>query len=597
MTFLNTKYLLIIIPIILIFVYLNYKLDRTFYNWIKDHWFYKRTKANKISFCLYLASVSLLIIALLDLRGPVENIEGKVSSQKTIILIDSSSSMLTEDVRPNRYKKALLLIKHYVKKAVGQQISLVVFSDGTKRIIPFTEDIDLIEARINSIEKLTLKKGGTALSLAIQESIQFLKNNSEDNSYFTGNILLITDAEETQDALDLNIPDNISVAVIGVGTKKGGTIPIRNSQGTFQRNKRFKGADVVSKLDESFLQKLGNKIKNYKYWIATSYSIPTEEILSFFNKKHKLKESNSSFKIQPVLSEYLLIPAVILFILSILLKYPRQFHIVKLLLVVSLISISSLRAEDNEPKKSSKTIELENKLINNNLEKQGKLVLGSSLLQDGFSKESETLYEENLQSSINENNKEHHFNYATSLLKNGKIGNGIKKFQNITDYLDRNPSVNNKKLSKSIKENILKAFLSQQGGGKGKKQNKEDKNQSNQNDNKDNKQDQSGDDKKNKDSSDKNNKSDNKKKDNEQGNEKNKDKENHKNQNKDKKEDGKRDKKNNKKQDQSSEKNDKKKPEKLPAILKQLKSQDNQLQKKLIDAKTIKRKSRDQKDW
>ena len=73
-------------------------------------------------------------------------------TNKTIILVDSSASMLAEDVRPNRFKKALLLVKHYVKKAVGQQISLVVFSDNQKRIIPFTDDIDLINARLERLE-------------------------------------------------------------------------------------------------------------------------------------------------------------------------------------------------------------------------------------------------------------------------------------------------------------------------------------------------------------------------------------------------------------------------------------------------------------
>ena len=41
-----------------------------------------------------------------------------------------------------------------------------------------------------------------------------------------------------------------------------------------------------------FLKKLGSFAKNYKYWIALSYNMPTQEILSFFGKIHegKLKE-------------------------------------------------------------------------------------------------------------------------------------------------------------------------------------------------------------------------------------------------------------------------------------------------------------------
>ena len=36
---------------------------------------------------------------------------------------------------------------------------------------------------------------------------------------------------------------------------------------------------------------------------------------------------------------------------------------------------------------------------------------------------------------------------------------------------------------------------------------------------------------------------------------------------------------------------------KLPALLKQLMSDDNKLQKKMIDAKTLRRKASDEKDW
>ena len=55
------------------------------------------------------------------------------------------------------------------------------------------------------------------------------------------------------------------------------------------------------------------------------------------------------------------------------------------------------------------------------------------------------------------------------------------------------------------------------------------------------------------------------------------------------------DQKNKQKNDQA--KDGKAKKDKVPSILKQLLSDDNQLQKKVIDANTVKGKSREKKDW
>jgi Ca-activated chloride channel family protein len=196
--------------------------------------------------------------------------------------------MLAEDVRPNRFEKASLLAKHFIKKAVGHQISIVVFSDGQKRIVPFTNDMDLIEARLNALKELDLERGGTGLSLAIQESIQYFVD-SEKRPF--GNILVLTDAEETDGGLDLDVPEGISVGVVGVGTAKGAPIPMRSSRGVFSGNKKHQGKTVISKLDEEYLKKLGTEIEHFKYWVASSYSLPTEKILGFFNRAFKTKNA------------------------------------------------------------------------------------------------------------------------------------------------------------------------------------------------------------------------------------------------------------------------------------------------------------------
>ena len=524
---------------------------------------------------MLILSISFFLLSLLDLRGKEVQVNSKTSDERTIILIDTSASMSVEDVRPNRFEKALLLVKHYVRKAVGQKIAVIVFSDGQKTIVPFTDDFNLLNARIETLKNLSLSRGGTGLSLAIQESIQYFKDTAEEPK---GNILIFSDAEENDGGIEISVPASVSVAVVGVGTARGGPIPIRNKQGVFKGNKKFKGKEVVSKLNESFLKDLGKKIKNYNFWIATSYSLPTSEILSFFSKAADTRDSENQFRIRPVLLEFLLIPAFVFLMLSSLFRM-RKAYISSLIVFMFLFQPNLSRAEEKEePVKSAKTLAMEQAFIQGELTDEEKKAYASSLLEDNFPEQAEMLYDEVLKPKIDKKNLSHHFNKATAQLKNKKIGTAIENYKEILSHLEKNPNEKYKDIEKVSKENLLKALMSQQGQGSGKGEDSDEK-----------------DDKKDSKESDKSDegkpKKDDKKED-------GKDQDN-KNDEKDKKPDESKNNDKDKQKEDKSESSDekKKRKKKLPALLKQLLSDDNKLQKKMIDAETTERKKRDQKDW
>lgn len=578
MTLNNLNYLFPVVVFLAIFFFLYFRNRRNFFQWVEDHWFFKQSLLNKFSTYLYFAGIVLVVLAMLDLRGAEKRIKGASLDQKTIILIDSSASMLAEDVRPNRFKKALLLVKHYVKKAVGQQISIVVFSDSQKRIIPFTDDIDLIYARIERLNELNLGRGGTGLSQAIAESVEYFKSSGGELS---GNILIFSDAEETELGFPLKIPSEITVGMIGIGTAKGAPIPERDSRGEFKGNKKFQGKVVISKLNEEMLKSLSNKIEHYRYWIATSYSLPTEEILSFFNRVSRVKNNENEFRVRPVMANYLLVPGSIFLILAFLLNFRKSFSLVMLIFMTTITMAQQPEGgEPKEPVKSENTLKLESLLSKNQLGDKGKKKLAESLLQDGFPALAETLYEEVLPKKINPSELRDFSNYALSKIQNGKKVEGLEDSKEMLEYLEKNNVDQSGEIVKNLEKNILKAIEEGGGGGKGKSQSKD----------------------KNKDKKEKSDKD-------KSGGDGDKDpqdpKDNEDQENKDKE----GDKEDQKKNDSGKEKDDKKdKPQesegdkeemkkKLPALLKQLISDDNQLQKKIIDAKTTERKTREQKDW
>ena len=588
MSFMHIEFVIPILVFIFLLILFISKKESKFYGWVKDYWFYERTTTSRISSILFCIGLGLLVMGILDLRGPEKNIEAKVSKQETMILIDSSASMLSEDVRPNRFKKAIILAKHYVKKAVGQHISITVFSVSQKRIIPFNNDVDLLDARLSGLENLDLTRGGTGLKLAIQETVQYYKARSGS---VKGNILIFTDAENNGDFGVVNIQEDINIAIVGVGTLKGGTIPIRDKRGNFKGNKKYKGNEVITKLDEKTLRSLGKKIKNYKYWTASSYSLPTDKVIDFFGIKSSEQDKKDNIRIRPVLANYIMIPAVVLLIISFILKNFKSF-IVPLMV---LISFNIYPQEKDKPKKekSKAVLELEKKFKNGSISQLEKRKLANELLKQKFSKESASLYREMTDRKVTDSNKEDYFNWGASELMSGNVNGGLNIYKELYEYLKENAPES--QLMKDTKKNILNALMQNQ-QQKDKKKKQDEKNKK---DKKNKKKNQKKGEKKSKDGSksDENDKK-GKESNDESKPEKNKDKPS-KDKSKDNDKDDKSKNKDKDKNDKNQKKNDKQteRKEKLPALLKQLMSDDNQLQRKVIDAATTKRAQGDKKDW
>jgi Ca-activated chloride channel family protein len=261
---------------------------------------------------------------LLDLRGGEQKIKTNIPDQKTIIVLDNSLSMLCEDIRPSRFSKSIQLARHFVKNAPGHKIAIVLFSDNQKRVLPFTDDIDLIDARLSSLDKTNSVSGGTNISQAITEAVQYFEADSdEDSKEISGNLLVFTDSEEGDENFKLDIPTNINLAVVGVGTLSGGNIPLRWENNSFRGYKTFKGENVITKLDENYIKQMGKNTKNFKYWIVNSYSIPTDEIMNFLRASYSKKLGSGDIRIRPVLSHFILIPAILLYCLSVILgRFP-----------------------------------------------------------------------------------------------------------------------------------------------------------------------------------------------------------------------------------------------------------------------------------
>lgn len=478
MSFVHLAYLPWILGLIALFILLNFIYEFRYFSWIKRYWFLKRSWWSRLSSLFYVLGISLLLLSLLDLRGPEVRIKANIPDQKTLILIDASMSMMAEDVRPSRFQRSLLMARHFVSKAVGHQISVSIFSDNQKNIIPFTDDVDLLDSRIGALEEADLSNAGSNIKQALAEAIQVMREEigSADNA--TGNILIFSDGEEHENFKGLEVPAGINVAFVGVGTLQGAPLPIRRGSGQyayFDSFKQHRGERVISKLNEDFIKMLGSQIKSYQYWIATSYSMPTDEIISFFRTVFKAKSSQGEMKVRPVMYEYIVLPGVISLILGFLFSLPQTFAVLVLCLGLGAYQTTYANEEEKEKKLSPETSVYMERLKKGELNREEKLKLGEYLLRDGKAEAALSLYEENKVKDSSDSDAI--YNYGVALLKSGKLSQGADVLDKLQKKIQKEPSSKNEQLSKNIEESLMLAFKKE----KQKKEQNKDQKQNEQN--------------------------------------------------------------------------------------------------------------------
>jgi Ca-activated chloride channel family protein len=554
--------------VFILFITLYKRFEKKSVSWISKYFFKEPTNIYKLKNIFLYLGIGLMLLAALDLRGPEESVKVEMRTQKTVVLIDVSASMAVEDIRPNRFEKALMVAMHFVKKSVGHKIAVFIFSNETKQVVPFTDDIDHINARIEALNQYRTLSGTSNLSLAINEVSNYFKGEGEEG----GNILVFTDGEEHSKSMKTELDDSISLGIVGIGTAKGGRIPIRDNYNILRGHKKFNGNEVVSKLNEEFLKSSFSDVENYNYWIVSGYAIPTDQILNFFKSSFVKKQKEGIQRVSPVYANLLMVPACLFVLLSYLLGHFRLVKGVTTIALAFFISFKTFPQPENEEQKV-KLSETEQREFDELIEKhkkgrlskgEEKYLAGKFLKQKEFGKAA-AVYEDAISFPEHEN-LDTLMNYGTSLIGSQKLSKGVDMLELALSKVRDD----DEETKEQIKQNILLA-LKQEEQRKKQKKNK-DKN-------------------KKKDKKDKNKNQDNKDGDKKKDDKKNKDNKEEKN-NEKKEGDG------DKNEEEKKKKEGKVERKKMSALMKEILNDDKKLQKKLLDTSRGKKKGgASDKDW
>ncbi len=210
---------------------------------------------------LTLGSV-LVVISLLSPQKEIEDEEIEVKGMNIYVLIDTSRSMLTEDVYPNRLEAGKRVLTNLIQSLKGDRIGFIPFSDSAYIQMPLTDDYNITQNYINAIDTTLISGGGTELYQALELAEKSFKEIGSENK----TVIVISDGGDfDKQSLDFVKENKIDVYSIGVGTKEGNVIPeyLNGVKRGFIKDES--GSAVISKLNSDFLQKISNE-NNGKYY-------------------------------------------------------------------------------------------------------------------------------------------------------------------------------------------------------------------------------------------------------------------------------------------------------------------------------------------
>jgi len=195
-------------------------------------------------------------LALAAVARPQWGFEWKEVKQRglsILVALDTSKSMLAQDIKPNRLQQAKWGVRDLINELKGDRIGLVAFAGDAFLLCPATIDYAAFTMMLDDVYAGIVPVGGTDLFQALETSLESFKKSEESQADKV--IILISDGEgHTGDPLAL-LPklkeEKIRVFAIGVGTRKGELI--QTSDG-FVKDKS--GNVVKSSLNESILERI-----------------------------------------------------------------------------------------------------------------------------------------------------------------------------------------------------------------------------------------------------------------------------------------------------------------------------------------------------
>ena len=268
-------------------------------------------KSRPLIFILRVFAITLIIIALS--RPQIVEVSTKTKTNRGIdivMAIDVSSSMLAQDLKPNRLVALKRVASEFIDDRLSDRIGLVVYAGESYTKTPITNDKSIIKLALEDIKYENLIEDGTAIGMGLATSVNRLKDSKAKSKI----IILLTDGVNNSGFIDPKIATELAVEygiktyTIGLGSNGNARAPVG-----ILPNGSFKYGITKVEIDEDLLKEI-SKSTGGIYFRATNNK-KLEEIYSEINKLEKTEiEEFKYYNYQEKYRNLVLISILFLFI-------------------------------------------------------------------------------------------------------------------------------------------------------------------------------------------------------------------------------------------------------------------------------------------
>ena len=274
-----------------------------------------RVYLRPILFILRFIALSLLIISLARPQVSEVSIKSKTNKGIDIVMaIDVSSSMLAQDLKPNRLSALKRVASEFIDDRISDRIGLVVYAGESYTMTPITNDKNIIKNSLSEISFKGVIEDGTAIGMGLATAVNRLKDSRAKSKV----IILLTDGVNNSGFIDPKIASELALEykiktyTIGLGSNGMARAPIG-----ILPNGNFQYGMTKVEIDEKLLKSISS-VTGGQYFRATDNE-KLAQIYSSINRLEKteieeIKYTNFEEKYRPlviivltlIVSEFLL---------------------------------------------------------------------------------------------------------------------------------------------------------------------------------------------------------------------------------------------------------------------------------------------------
>ena len=234
-------------------------------------------------FVFRILAMSLIILAIA--RPQTVDVSTRTKTNKGIdivMAIDVSSSMLAQDLKPNRLSALKNVAGDFIRQRRSDRIGLVIYAGESYTKTPITSDKRIVQNAMNEIRYDGVINDGTAIGMGLATAVNRLKDSRAKSKV----IILLTDGVNNAGFIDPKIAAELAVEfqiktyTIGLGSNGNARAPIG-----ILPNGKFQYGITKVEIDEELLQSIAD-VTGGRYFRATD-NTSLEDIYDEINKLEK----------------------------------------------------------------------------------------------------------------------------------------------------------------------------------------------------------------------------------------------------------------------------------------------------------------------